>query len=231
MKTLFFLITALSFNNAMAQEKGIPSCFQQKIAESKDYLGLYLAEIEGDILYHLKTAPLPGADIINVARFYDKDCNQANSSASGGITGRPKNYKPYKIIETLWEKEIFPMKSLSQTKQKFEYINSYNVVSPFKFADHQSFYFSFKDGLQLLDKGKVTKTYKIIPKKLVHYSSYSGSNEPTENIRANAWLFTYNEGYWLLVASDRGYFNLFETDKEGNRINNRAWISLAHLEK
>lgn len=231
MKTLFFLITALSFNNAMAQEKGIPSCFQQKIAESKDYLGLYLAEIEGDILYHLKTAPLPGADIINVARFYDKDCNQANSSASGGITGRPKNYKPYKIIETLWEKEIFPMKSLSQTKQKFEYINSYNVVSPFKFADHQSFYFSFKDGLQLLDKGKVTKTYKIIPKKLVHYSSYSGSNEPTENIRANAWLFTYNEGYWLIVASDRGYFNLFETDKEGNRINNRAWISLAHLEK
>ncbi|MFW2135749.1 hypothetical protein ACK2M7_05610 [Chryseobacterium sp. TY4] len=231
MKTLFFLITALSFNNAMAQEKGIPSCFQQKIAESKDYLGLYLAEIEGDILYHLKTAPLPGADIINVARFYDKDCNQANSSASGGITGRPKNYKPYKIIETLWEKEIFPMKSLSQTKQKFEYINSYNVVSPFKFADHQSFYFSFKDGLQLLDKGKVTKTYKIIPKKLVHYSSYSGSNEPTENIPANAWLFTYNEGYWLLVASDRGYFNLFETDKEGNRINNRAWISLAHLEK
>ena len=215
----------------MAQEKGIPSCFQQKIAESKDYLGLYLAEIEGNILYHLKTAPLPGADIINVARFYDKDCNQANSSASGGITGRPKNYKPYKIIETLWEKEIFPMKSLSQTKQKFEYINSYNVVSPFKFADHQSFYFSFKDGLQLLDKGKVTKTYKIIPKKLVHYSSYSGSNEPTENIPANAWLFTYNEGYWLLVASDRGYFNLFETDKEGNRINNRAWISLAHLEK
>lgn len=231
MKTFFFLITALSFKTAMAQEKGIPSCFQQKIAESKDYLGLYLAEIEGDILYHLKTAPLPGADIINVARFYDKDCNQANSSASGGITGRPKNYKPYKIIETLWEKEIFPMKSLSQTKQKFEYINSYNVVSPFKFADHQSFYFSFKDGLQLLDKGKVTKTYKIIPKKLVHYSSYSGSNEPTENIRANAWLFTYNEGYWLLVASDRGYFNLFETDKEGNRINNRAWISLAHLEK
>ena len=231
MKTLFFLITVLSFKTAMAQEKGIPSCFQKKIAESKDYLGLYLAEIEGDILYHLKTAPLPGADIINVARFYDKDCNQANSSASGGITGRPKNYKPYKIIETLWEKEIFPMKSLSQTKQKFEYINSYNVVSPFKFADHQSFYFSFKDGLQLLDKGKVTKTYKIIPKKLVHYSSYSGSNEPTENIPANAWLFTYNEGYWLLVASDRGYFNLFETDKEGNRINNRAWISLAHLEK
>ena len=215
----------------MAQEKGIPSCFQKKIAESKDYLGLYLAEIEGNILYHLKTAPLPGADIINVARFYAKDCNQANSSASGGITGRPKNYKPYKIIETLWEKEIFPMKSLSQTKQKFEYINSYNVVSPFKFADHQSFYFSFKDGLQLLDKGKVTKTYKIMPKKLVHYSSYSGSNEPTENIPANAWLFTYNEGYWLLVASDRGYFNLFETNKEGNRINNRAWISLAHLEK
>jgi len=231
MKTLFFLITALSFKTAMAQEKGIPSCFQKKIAESKDYLGLYLAEIEGNILYHLKTAPLPGADIINVARFYDKDCNQANSSASGGITGRPKNYKPYKIIETLWEKEIFPMKSLSQTKQKFEYINSYNVVSPFKFADHQSFYFSFKDGLQLLDKGKVTKTYKIIPKKLVHYSPYSGNNEPTENIPANAWLFTYNEGYWLLVASDRGYFNLFETNKEGNRINNRAWISLAHLEK
>lgn len=231
MKALFFSLTILVYFTSMAQEKGIPSCFQKKIAESKDYLGLYLAEIEGDILYHLKTAPLPGADIINVARFYDKDCNQANSSASGGITGRPKNYKPYKIIETLWEKEIFPMKSLSQTKQKFEYINSYNVVSPFKFADHQSFYFSFKDGLQLLDKGKVTKTYKIIPKKLVHYSSYSGSNEPTENIPANAWLFTYNEGYWLLVASDRGYFNLFETDKEGNRINNRAWISLAHLEK
>ena len=231
MKALFFLITILAYFTSMAQEKEIPSCFQKKIAESKDYLGLYLAEIEGDILYHLKTAPLPGADIINVARFYDKDCNQANSSASGGITGRPKNYKPYKIIETLWEKEIFPMKSLSQTKQKFEYINSYNIVSPFKFADHQSFYFSFKDGLQLLDKGKVTKTYKIIPKKLVHYSSYSGSNEPTENIPANAWLFTYNEGYWLLVASDRGYFNLFETDKEGNRINNRAWISLAHLEK
>ncbi len=79
MKTLFFLITVLSFKTAMAQEKGIPSCFQKKIAESKDYLGLYLAEIEGNILYHLKTAPLPGADIINVARFYDKDCNQANS--------------------------------------------------------------------------------------------------------------------------------------------------------
>ncbi|OPC39219.1 hypothetical protein [Elizabethkingia anophelis] len=226
MKTLFFLITALSFNNAMAQEKGIPSCFQKKIAESKDYLGLYLAEIEGDILYHLKTAPLPGADIINVARFYDKDCNQANSSASGGITGRPKNYKPYKIIETLWEKEIFPMKSLSQTKQKFEYINSYNVVSPFKFADHQSFYFSFKDGLQLLDKGKVTKTYKIIPQKLVHYSSFDGMTDPTENIPANAWLFEHNEGYWLLVAEGRGYFNLIPTDKEGNKTENKAWISL-----
>ena len=231
MKTLFFLITVLSFKTAMAQEKGIPSCFQKKIAESKDYLGLYLAQIEGDTLYYLETPPLPGADRINVSTFYDEDCNEVNKSTTGGITGRPKGYKPYKLIETFWEKEIFPMKSLSQTKQKFEYINSYNVVSPFKFADHQSFYFSFKDGLQLLDKGKVTKTYKIIPKKLVHYSPYSGNNEPTENIPANAWLFTYNEGYWLLVASDRGYFNLFETNKEGNRINNRAWISLAHLEK
>ena len=231
MKTLFFLITALSFKTAMAQEKGIPSCFQKKIAESKDYLGLYLAEIEGDTLYYLETPPLPGADRINVSTFYDEDCNEVNKSATGGITGRPKGYKPYKLIKTLWEKEIFPIKSFSQKKQKFEYLSSYNLVSPFKFSDHQSFYFSFKDGLQLLDKGKVTKTYKIIPKRLVHYSPYSGSNDPTENIPANAWLFTYNEGYWLLVASDRGYFNLFETDKEGNRINNRAWISLAHLEK
>lgn len=98
----------------MAQEKGIPSCFQKKIAESKDYLGLYLAEIEGDTLYYLETPPLPGADRINVSTFYDEDCNEVNKSATGGITGRPKGYKPYKLIETLWEKEIFPIKSFSQ---------------------------------------------------------------------------------------------------------------------
>ena len=225
-KTLFLLITILSSCTTMAQEKNIPPCFQQKIAENKDYLGLYLAEIEGDTLYYLKTPPLPGADRINVARFYDKDCNQKNSSASGGFTGRPKNYKPFKIIETLWEKEIFPMKNLSQTKQQFEYINSYNVVSPFKFADHQTFYFSFNNGLQLINKGKVTQTYKIIPQKLVHYSSYSGSNEPTENVPANAWLFTYNEGYWLIVALGKGYFNLMPADQYGNPTSENAWISI-----
>ena len=190
----------------MAQEKGIPSCFQKKIAESKDYLGLYLAQIEGDTLYYLETPPLPGADRINVSTFYDEDCNEVNKSTTGGITGRPKGYKPYKLIETFWEKEIFPMKSFSQKKQKFEYLSSYNLVSPFKFSDHQSFYFSFKDGLQLLDKGKVTKTYKIIPKKLVHYSPYSGNNEPTENQLANASI-----GRFL---SERSYNSLSSTVKQ-----------------
>ncbi len=231
MKALLLLITILVSSITMAQEKDIPPCLLQRVQENPAYLGIYLAEIEGDTLYYIKTPPLPGADLIHVSVFYDKDCKEANKSASGGITGRPKGYKPYKLIETLWEKEIFPMKSLSQKEQKFEYIESYNVVPPFKFADRQSFYFSFKDGLQLLDKGKVTKTYKIIPKKLVHYSSYGGMTDPTDRVPANAWLFAYNEGYWLFVASDRGYFNLFETDNEGNRINNRAWISLVLLEK
>lgn len=78
----------------------------------------------------------------------------------------------------------------------------------------------------MINKGKVTKTYKIIPQKLVHYSSYNGVIDPTENIPANAWLFTYNEGYWLLVEEGRGYFNLIPADKEGNKKANKAWISL-----
>ena len=161
-----------------------------------------------------------------IALFYDKNCNQPNSSASSGINGSPKNYSAFKIIETLWEKELFPMKNLSQTKQKFEYINSNNIVSPFKFADHQTFYFSFKDGLELINKGKVTKTYKISPQKLFHYSPHSSSSGPTENIPANAWLFTYNEGYWLLVASSRGYFNLIPTDNYGKPTSEKDWISI-----
>lgn len=242
MKTLTLLLIMIATQFCTAQNTAIPKCLAEKIEESQkenpkqkfkefSYKALYKIEIKGEILYNLvvdygkiKFVRMP------TINYVDENCKTVFSSDD-------KDWHQYRNsitkLGTLWVRDApkpsYPMATFLNTKRTFK-VNAFHTDLPqFPLKEKQTISISFKDGLQILENGKLKQSYKIIPKEKIQYNPANRESKPANGGICNAILFEHDQKYWLLYAEEGKDFLLISSDKTGQfgLDASRASLSLA----
>lgn len=206
------------------QNTEIPQCLAEKVEKKQKsdnvtfpYKALYKVEVKSKILYYLdidygKTKFIRMPTI----NYVDENCQIIYSSDDKDwLTFR----NSIKIVEKLWGRELqkptYVMGTFLNKKRTFKVNAFYSNLPQFPLKEKQKINISFKNGLEILENGKVKRSYKIIPKEKIQYNTDTRKSKPANGGICNAILFEHNEKYWLLYAEEGRNFLLISTDKTG----------------
>ena len=225
-KVLIVLGVIICTHNFAQIKENTPSCFKDLISNQKEgmpfsisYGSLKSLLYKGDTLYSLKK---DYKDIrfvkAPIETLQDKNCNVLYSSKDLNIY--TDVIKQSKTIETLYVKPVdkpaHNMKTFLNTKRKFQVLNTSRENVPLEIPRHSYITVSLKNGLQLLEKGKVKKSYKIEPVEKLQYNPISGKSTPANDGFSNAVLLKQDNQYWVLYSKNAISFELRASDETGS---------------